>query len=160
MSLTLLQRLLNRARTLTESRPAILTSITARSTFLHFVVGPTLHGQLAFSRVRRPLARKTESQFSHKYSRKISCACAIRRENERMKCISIQIFAAGENLGSFALDPLTQARLMADAKATPRLTLVGYVRELIRSGTSRDDYNGNLTVADESAVLAQINAQL
>lgn len=67
-----------------------------------------------------------------------------------IKSISFTLFGDGENLGAFTLDPYTQLRLMADAKANEGLTLPEYVREALRNVTLRDDYNGNTCCADES----------
>jgi hypothetical protein len=71
-----------------------------------------------------------------------------------MKSISFTLSGDGENLGAFTLDPYTELRLMADAKANEGLTLPEYVREALRNLTLRDDYNGNTCCADESDVLA------
>jgi hypothetical protein len=71
-----------------------------------------------------------------------------------MKLITFTLSADGENLGSFTLDPFTQIRLMADAKANPKLSLMEYVREALREVTLRDDYPGTIHCADERDVAA------
>jgi hypothetical protein len=77
-----------------------------------------------------------------------------------MKTITFTLSADGENLGSFTLDPYTQLRLMADAKANPKLSLTDYVREALRDVTLRDDYRGTIHCCDEGGDIAAVSEQL
>jgi hypothetical protein len=76
-----------------------------------------------------------------------------------MKLITFTLSADGETHGSFTLDPYTQIRLMADAKANPKLSLTEYVREALRSVTLRDDYRGTIYNCDGRDI-AVVSAEL
>lgn len=78
-----------------------------------------------------------------------------------MKLITFTLSGAdGENLGSFTLDPLTQIRLMANAKANPKLSLTEYVREALRERTLCDDYPGDLYSCRDGKEIAAISYEL
>ena len=78
-----------------------------------------------------------------------------------MKVIKFTLTGAnGESLGSFTLDPLTQIRLMADAKANKRLSLAQYAREVLRQHTLQDDYPGLLYCCGNGKGAAAISAEL
>jgi hypothetical protein len=78
-----------------------------------------------------------------------------------MKQIKFTLSGAnGESLGSFTLDPLTQIRLMADAKANEGLSLAEYVRETLRAWTLQDDYPGLLYCCGNGKGTAAISVEL
>lgn len=77
-----------------------------------------------------------------------------------MKKIKFHLSADGKTIGSFTLDPYTQMRLMADAKANEGLSLPEYVREALREATLRDDYPSTIYCCEDGREVATISQEL